>query len=298
MWHRVNKRQPCEICERDSWCSRSDDNAVAWCCRVKSNRPVKTKNGAGDGWLHALTEKPKQPSPRRHRPRFENLESKPLGLGKLSREMFDNGRRYLKHLAGALGVTVASLTTIGVGLSNDGFWAFPERDENDKVCGIQYRDENGRKWQHTGGHRGLTIPANFTRAAGRIYIPEGASDTAALLSCGLRALGRPNNSGGAAQIAEFLHHVWPWGQEPIVVLGERDKRDSPLCKDCGNCNLCWPGLAGGRIVARALGRGGSRTVCLYLPPKGFKDIRSWVQCHGFDGKKLERELEEVGQGSL
>ena len=297
MWHRVNKRQPCAICEHDSWCSRSDDGAVAWCCRVKSDKPVRTRTGVGDGWLHFLAERPKQAQLIRRRVCFKSLETNPPNLGHLSREMFTNGRKYLKHLAGPLGVTVTSLAAIGAGLSKDGFWAFPERNGKDEICGIQYRDENGRKWQHTGGHRGLTIPANFASTAGHIYIPEGASDTAALLSCGLRALGRPNNSGGAEQITEYVRHIWPWGEEQIIVLGERDQRDSPLCKNCGNCNLCFPGVFGARTVSRALATWGLR-VSIHLPPQGYKDVRTWVQRHGYDGKKLEKELEEVGEGSL
>ncbi len=229
-------------------------------------------------------------------------------LCSMQAKMYEAAKPHLRHLAQKLGVAKRSLTMLQVGLTDDGFWAFPERDAENRVIGITYRDENGKKWQHTGGHRGLTIPFGVASGSRKLFpesdclfIPEGASDTAALISCGIRAVGRPNNTGGAPELAEFLERCFNVAQ--VIVLGERDRKDSAECGNCGNCNSCWPGLYGARLVAAGLNpsngasavkmTAGNPLVGVKLPPKGYKDIRAWTQKNGFDGARLVTELEEV-----
>ncbi len=66
-----------------------------------------------------------------------------------------------------------------------------------------------------------------------ILLPEGASDTACLLSGGLCAIGRPGNTGGV----ELLGKLRLWANHEPVVVGDKDKKrpdpDDP--RKCGNC---------------------------------------------------------------
>lgn len=67
-WVRVNKRNPCPICDKPDWCLISQDGNAAICARVKSDKQA----GEG-GWLHRLSEGhpplPLPPKPAKELPR-------------------------------------------------------------------------------------------------------------------------------------------------------------------------------------------------------------------------------------
>ena len=119
----------------------------------------------------------------------------------------------IQDLAEQLGVTCDSLNAIGVGwcMSND-CWTFPERNGKREICGIVRRFNDGTKRAFAGGHRGLTLPKGFDEAEGTLYIWEGASDVAAALSDGMRAIGRPAAHSGfddlAVLYANSLTQLW------------------------------------------------------------------------------------------
>jgi hypothetical protein len=132
------------------------------------------------------------------------------------------------------------------------------------VVGLLRRYRDGSKRSMGGGTRGITIPSGFKDRAGPVLLVEGPSDTAAALALGLRALGRPSNTGGMEHLAVLLSQQPP--DTAILVVGENDaKRDGT-----------WPGLEGARHTAGALARLLGREVRWALPPAGVKDMRAWV----------------------
>lgn len=194
--------------------------------------------------------------------------------------MFEQGRDRLPWLADTLGVTVDSLTSIKTGWHR-GAYSFPEVDSNGKTVGIMFRAESGRKWCEPGSGRALVLP-NRRLPGSVVYVVEGASDTAAMLSRNHNAVGRPSNCGGVDSLRSALPRHYAGCQ--VVVLGENDRkdessRDSWPCGKCGKCMLCWPGLAGAMIVAEGLRQSGI-TCSIAMPPTGCKDMRDMFQAGG------------------
>ena len=110
--------------------------------------------------------------------------------------------------------------------------------------------------------RGLVLPGQLDRSK-PLLIVEGASDTAAALTVGLQAVGRPSARGGVAHLAELLTDA----SGDIIIVGERDKK----------ADGSWPGRDGAKTVAGALTRRLGRPIAWALPPDGVKDLRDWVR---------------------
>lgn len=158
-------------------------------------------------------------------------------------------------LAKDLGVSVESLARLAMGWCEEArAFTFPMRDENGAIVGIRLRSSDGRKWALRGSANGLFIPINGG-LAGQVFVCEGPTDTAALVTLGFDAIGRPFRSSSPEPIAKALREV-----SEIVVVSDTDadgKRDAK--------KLCMSLV--GMVDA---------TVKLILPVNG-KDARAWVQ---------------------
>jgi hypothetical protein len=172
----------------------------------------------------------------------------------------------LDAFAASLGVTSQSLTRINVRDVNVGGWWFPERDETGAVIGIQYRHADGSKKRIYGGSAGLTYADNWDTGVGPLLLPEGASDTCALMTLGLSAIGRPSNRAGCALLGAMLKPF----ERPIVVLGEYDQKADGQ----------WPGKSGAIATATDLAKRLERPIAWALPPDRAKDARQWLMRHG------------------
>lgn len=95
-------------------------------------------------------------------------------------------------------------------------------------------------------------------------IVEGASDWAALTAKGLVCIGRPSNNAGNEMLAAILR---PLGQ-PVVVWGENDAR---MVKG----KLEKPGEQGATTACAFL-RDHGIDALMCMPPKQYKDARSWT----------------------
>lgn len=255
---------------------------VIHCMRLKSDKPVKS-----GGWIHKngvqagafVSRQKKEPE---QRP-FIDWDAEARGMAECKRARV--GREKLAEL---LGVSPQALEDLGVGVGEDRdgrYWSFPERTGQLKVTGIVRRYEDGTKKMIRWGRHGVYLIPYWWRLAGPILLPEGGSDTAALVSLGLCCIGRPSNIGGVEYLIGLLRDL----QRPIVVLGERDekpdRRGKPKTqngcpKDCPGCMLCYPGLAGAKATAERLSKALKRNVLWRLPPAGFKDAREWLKREG------------------
>jgi hypothetical protein len=172
-------------------------------------------------------------------------------------------RSALRKLARELGVTEDSLRALGTGWrEEDESWTFPERDGQGEVIGILRRFSDGEKRAMAGGQRGIYIPRGWENGEGVVHVPEGPSDVAALLSLGLRAVGRPSCQGGLEHLAALFADT----DDQILIVGENDKKEDGKC----------PGRDGARVLAAALARELGGRVRWTMPPKGFKDVREWL----------------------
>lgn len=166
-------------------------------------------------------------------------------------------------LARNLRVSEQSLRDIGI-VACDGVPAFPERDSDGVVLGYCRRMPNGAKRVRKNESRGIYITAKLPELPDPVLIVEGASDTAAALTMGLTAVGRPNARGGADALATLLP------RRDIIVVGERDQKR----------NGSWPGCAGAIAVAQKLADAWRKPVRWALPPEGAKDVREFTCVKG------------------
>jgi hypothetical protein len=224
---------------------------------------------------------------------------------------------HLNRLAARLGVRADALTVLGVGWARDRvifrevflgdgtidhervtiikeFWSFPERDAGGTVLGnkLRFPKLGGQKddQQHEGGgHAGLSFPDDWVSRPGPVLLVEGGSDTAAGLTMGLCAIGRPSNTGGIDHLAQLLAAI-P-ADHLIVVVGENDERVNE------HGVQIFPGRDGAISTAQTLAERLGRPVLCALAPAGAKDARAWLNAQDPDLSD-ERALAGLGEQFL
>ena len=165
----------------------------------------------------------------------------------------------VQQLADQLGVTAASLESIGVGWRNrENCWTFPERNGKREICGIVRRFPNGDKYAFKGGHRGLTLPSNWDQSDHPLHVCEGASDVATAISIGMRAIGRPGLKSGFCDLAVLLKDE----QAELVMVADNDAEGA--------------GRTGAEQLAKRLSNTLRKLIQVMAPPTQFKDLREYL----------------------
>ena len=268
-WRRVSRVNLCPICGRADWCCVSTDESAALCQRV-SEGAIKQVGEAG--WLHRL----------RHslnyyrRPRVRSVhiaspKSNAPDFGAWTAEFQAAlAANDLRSIAARLGLSVESLTQLGIGwvtaaqlrqrdttCRGSGCWTFPMVDAARRVLGIRLRTPDGYKYAVHGGHQGLFIPRDLTLLDRdrTLLIAEGPTDCAALLDLGFAAVGRPDCTGGTRLLVDLVRKLRAGS---VVIVADADE----------------PGLRGAEALASVL--------IVYVPqlriitpPSGIKDVRAW-----------------------
>jgi hypothetical protein len=177
----------------------------------------------------------------------------------------------LDNAAAELGVPRWTLEILGIGFANKfnrKNWTVPELDASGGTIGIQYRPwGGGTKLSQEGGSRGLCYSGGWRDTAiktGCVFLPEGMSDTAALMAMGLAAVGRPSNTGGVDLLVELL--VGLPAAVRIVVVAENDAKPDGT----------WPGKTGAESTTAALAKRLGRPVEAMFPSDEVKDTRAWL----------------------
>lgn len=259
-WVRTTRKHPCPICSTESkprfgWCLLSRDGASVICGRTPSGKRIGNK---GAGWLHVVGEaKPYTP------PRQETKIVKPVqrDWAEVAMEC-EAALPEQDPLADQLGVSDESLGRLMLGWSDKwGCYTFPMRAGDGSIIGIRTRYRNGEKRAMTGSAAGIFIPLNIRN--GDIWVCEGPTDCAALLTIGLEAIGRPSNTGGCHYIVEFMR---PRKGASAFILADRDKPGSQAEQST---------MAGANDLAAELRRV-RRAVKIMRPPGG-KDVREMVR---------------------
>ena len=215
---------------------------------VESNRPINQKDGS-TGWLHKLGDDAPKPKPVVEKPR-PTINARKLW------EQFNEETDILmlKKLALSIGVNVAALRSLCcVWIKDKRAYGFPMYDGFGNMVGIRLRSITGAKWAITGSTQGIFVPMGDS--AKRALITEGPTDTAAALSLGQWAIGRPHCSGGVSDIMQLFNR--------------NDVREAVIVSDNDG-----PGLRGSQMLQRHL----AIPSCLLILP--CKDIRNFVNRGG------------------
>lgn len=256
-WQRVTRAEPCSACGKSDWCCVAPLAGLALCMRQESPRP---STGAAGGWIHATGD----PIPAYVKP-----EAKPdpprLNCTKIIRAWQEQTTRpQLIALADSLGVSPSALAMCGASWAPPyNAWAFPMSNGAGDIVGIRLRDNTGRKWAVTGSRQGVFAPSMAPER--RLWIAEGPTDLAALVTLGLFALGRPSCQGA---IPETLAFIRAQKVREVVIVADNDDKVRP---DGTQWN---PGLEGAEKLSAALT---VPSVTIALP---CKDSREFLQAGG------------------
>lgn len=253
--NRIRPNEKCVVCGHKGWCLIAADKSAAICGRTPSDKRC------GDaGWLHRLGEsKPvwNDPPPR--------VEMRPIvDWPKLVSECIGSLPDY--SLAQTLGVTVDSLRRLMLGWNRQlGCWTFPMSDSHGSPIGIRTRFPNGDKRSIPGSQSGLFFPIGLDVQM-PLWICEGPTDTAALLTLGFDAVGRPNNIGGLDLLCELIKR---WECQAVYIVPDRDREDTAGAEATRR---------GTHLLQEACRWHGKRSKVI-RPPHA-KDIRDWMRNGG------------------
>ena len=188
----------------------------------------------------------------------------------LSRNMTDASRELL---AQSLGVHSKALRRLRVGWCQKRCaYTWPMRDGNGNIIGIRTRDKSGAKGSISGSLGGLFYDPDIHDSiapGARIWVAEGASDTASLLSLGFDAVGVPSSGCGGDLLLTLGRCIRP---SEWLIVRDNDENEK--------------GAIGARKLRSELVI--VAPVRIIEPPIGIKDARDWIN-RGASRDDLERE---------
>lgn len=254
-WRRCDRQEPCLLCGKPDWCTVSPDGIFACCMRIMDGAIRQVKNG---GYLHALKARNdswKRPAPLK-------MPAPPIELPDIP--TLDGQRLFTE--AKTLGVDIAGLIDLDTRTYGNSI-AFPMKDSTETIIGYRLRDSGGAKYCIRGSRNGLFIPARKYPAdpwdyEDWVFAVEGPTDTAAMLSMNLQAVGRPSNTGGHDMLLAWLS---PFRR--VVVLADRDRNEIAEVAT----------MTAASRLATALRSGGRQVRLMRLPAK---DARQWYRAGG------------------
>lgn len=249
----ATKQNPCTVCGKTDWCTFGDKAQL--CQRIESSRPH-----AKGGWWHFYDEKKSnlQVTIPKSRPAPAPLDAEA--------KMETCQGIEIDYWANELGVSRDSLEALGAGYNTQHkALAFPMSDGDGKYIGIRLRNQAGDKWAVLGSRQGVFVPNCEPKQVA--YLPEGPTDTAALLTMGLFAIGRPSCTGGNEIIAQTLKRL---KIHRVVIVADNDE-----LKQLGQ-RQGRPGIEGAIKLKKELGL----SSVIWFPPAPIKDARAFLKAGG------------------
>jgi hypothetical protein len=156
-------------------------------------------------------------APRGHEPDGPQIDFDPLA----TQFFTEMSRERRESLAKRLHVDPRSLLRLRVGYSEAAqATTWPMVDSGGRCVGLRMRGHDNQKWSYRGGRAGLFVPDGIATNLSRLFICEGPSDVAALLSIGLPAIGRPSCTGGMAAAVNFVRRI---GCHDIAIVADHDE---------------------------------------------------------------------------
>ena len=231
------------------------------CMRVESAHTC-----ASGGWYHFYGDSYKPPEFERPEVARPSIDSDRL----MQRFRSATGSFDYKRQAFSLGVNPTALIALGAAWASEyKAWAYPMRDGDGNTVGIRLRNDRGFKWAVKGSRQGVFMPSEGTSYGlmDIAYLPEGPTSTAALLSLGLYAIGRPSCSAGNDIVKAVLKRL---GIHRAVIVSDND-----TLKDFGG-KQSRPGYEGALKLQRELGIKST----IWMPPSPLKDARDFMRKGG------------------
>jgi hypothetical protein len=255
---RVTMRNRCPICQKPDYCTVFPRLGTVCCMRIQSDKPAR--NG---GWWHAVDGGAPSVKERLMR-RMPVLRRAPsIDPGAMLRRWGAETRpEQIEAYAAALGVHPLAVETLGAcWAAEHGAWAWPMHDGAGTVCGIRLRSDE-HKWAVRGSRQGVFLPAIAVPAGVDVIICEGPTDTAAALTLGFYAIGRPSCRGCVDEVRSTCRRL---GVRRVVIMSDNDAKIERI-----GGSAFAPGQEGAAALAARLGIP-ARVV---VPRR--KDLRAWV----------------------
>lgn len=266
-WKKVNKRTPCPVCEKSDWCGISEDESVSRCMRVQSDTPSVGTDGA-TGYIHQVGDPVDRLLPAREYKQPQKVDMSSLYALYATK----SGNTASDPLAARWGLpsfSVRSLHTVWIGAHQA--YGIPMWNELGEVIGIQLRGTDS-KWTIKGSQLGIFC--SWPILSKRVFVCEGASDTAAMISLGFTAVGRASCNSGGPILKRMLE-----GKDVVIVSDNDQPQQLP------NGNWVTPGQDGATQLSYQLAKT-ARSVRIITPPSPYKDARQWVNS-GVSKKQIE-----------
>ncbi len=248
-WCRVTQRDRCPVCDSDTWCTVAPNGSAARCKRHESDRPSPGEDG--DAWIHRLNGSVDEPGPQG---RDDARPKRGPNCNLLNKQYCAAiTHDQVKTLATQLGVDPIALGELGIGwcARTDAF-SFPMFNAGGDIIGIRHRPRGpGHKFAERGGNNGV-FRCRTPNGEGPLFICEGESDLAALLSYGLDGIAVPG-TGQCVDVAASFGK----GRD-VVVVADRDEAGER-----------------GAEKLRAKLVEVARSVRVIVPPSPHKDLRAW-----------------------
>jgi hypothetical protein len=141
------------------------------------------------------------------RPKYPPIDAERIA----SRWQVDTSDMNLYAYASLLRVDANALLSLGAGWA-DAYtaWSFPMRNAAGKAIGIRLRANDGRKWSVTGSRSGIFFDNQASDWRGQTaLVCEGPTDTAAGITMGFPAIGKPCCNAGNDYVIELLNRLKP-----------------------------------------------------------------------------------------
>ena len=274
-WRHVTRQSPCPVCGKPDWCIVSPDGDAVICYRVQSS-----KEAGNGGWLHRLRDAPdwRAPPVRKTRPPPVRRPFDAAAYHARLREAWDYV--WLDGLSLSLGVSMDALERLEPAWdARHQAFAFPMRDGDGRIVGIRLRSHEGRKWAVSGSKSGLFYPADIAQG-GEVVVLEGPTDTAAALTLGLNAVGRPSCNAGVEELTMLVERL---RVKKVTIVSDNDRAHRRPADDA----IWRPGSDGAFNLPQKL----KRIYRVVVPP--CKDFRDWAASASLDREGFETYAKNV-----
>ena len=264
----MNKSNPCPVCEKGDWCGVSADGSLARCMRISSDMPSEGSDGS-TGFVHVVGEPFDSLEPAREYKEPQKVDIASLYALYASK----SGNMNNTPLAMKWGLEGKYIDSLGVvWIGSHQAYGIPMRNERGRVIGIQLRTTES-KWMIKGSQLGIFC--SWPILSNRVFVCEGASDTAAMISLGFEAVGRASCSSGGPILKRML------AGKDVVIVSDRDEP-----KQLPSGDWVTPGQDGAEQLAELLATMSASSVKIITPPAPYKDARAWINA-GVSKKTIE-----------
>lgn len=285
-WVRTRRGMPCPICNHVGWCLVHKDGNAIICPRVSDG---STKDLGEAGYLHHLENDGDRPIRAVVRARPQKKAPTIDAAAYSIRCWRDITQDEVDALADELSISPESLQLLRIGWCRRlGVYTFPMRDGDRNVVGVRTRCPiTGEKKAVAGSRAGLFIPCKLKKKT--LYVCEGPTDTAAMLSLGLMAIGRASCRGGVDHVRQF---ALANNYGAMVIMADNDKPDRDGRR---------PGFDGAVSLIEELmpwAEKTGRSIRLGYTQGMYKDVRDQVTSRLEDLRAQESQLHREDSGIL